>query len=177
MSIPPGPASTGALRLTSHAIERYRERHRPELDLPTASAALAALADRASPTNTKTYEGNEVWTALDDGREVQLVVKRDTGSRRVPVIVTVLPYKAAKRPVQATSSVRQQIEVTFRQRRKLLDEIDYIEKHLEPVAGGPHPTARQRRKRLARLATFREELEVIDARLCELRAREEDEIG
>ncbi len=75
------------MKLTDHAVDRYRQRWAPDLDRENAEKVLLTIVAQASPLRLRTLrKGQEVWAA----GEVRFVVKRDAGEN-VPVVVTVLP--------------------------------------------------------------------------------------
>lgn len=71
---------------TEHAIDRFVERHAPELSREEARNFLAEAAQSAVKLRQKTYSGQFQWQVEDSG--IILVTKRDAGE---DVCVTVLP--------------------------------------------------------------------------------------
>lgn len=74
--------------VSKHAVERYRDRWRPELSLDDAGAQLRALVEMAKPIReTSRRKGDELWAVGN----VKLVITRNT-TDRAPLVVTVLPH-------------------------------------------------------------------------------------
>ncbi len=71
--------------ITTHAVERYIERHAPNLDNRTALMILTEAMQDATKQKQNSRLGNEVWLLRSLG--VQAVIKRDPH----PVVVTILP--------------------------------------------------------------------------------------
>lgn len=74
--------------VSSHAVERFIERHQPELSYPQAKRTLAELAWRAERSREVTPDGRPIWYA--DG--VPLVFK-EIDARRERIVLTVLPAR------------------------------------------------------------------------------------
>jgi len=74
------------MNITSHAIEQFIKRYRPDLHGYMANRELTKLLENAAPLKEKTFNGDE-WKTPDGMR---LVVKRD-GDKSEPVVITVLP--------------------------------------------------------------------------------------
>lgn len=74
------------MKLTHHAVERYRNRFAPDATFMEAQRELEELARRASPLKERTVNGTEQWRTPDG---VILVVTRDY--KDGPVCKTVLP--------------------------------------------------------------------------------------
>lgn len=81
--------------LTDHAVARYRERWRPQLDPAAARAELEALVATAGPTKRKTLTRDaQVWVATTpQGERVALAV-------RGGVVITVLAADADEAGLQ-----------------------------------------------------------------------------
>lgn len=75
------------LVVTHHAVDRYRERYRPDATFEAAWTELEARAANASPRRQKTAGGERLWATADDPPLI-LVTKPDAGQI---VVVTVLP--------------------------------------------------------------------------------------
>lgn len=74
---------------TKHAIERYRERVRPELSHSEARAALDRTIDGLEPESCEPWPGcthreNDMWLRVHDG-DVALPVEYDRSGRAFAV--------------------------------------------------------------------------------------------
>lgn len=84
------------LILTSHAVEQFASRHRPDRSVAEARAELEAMLPRAVRTSTTKLDGARMW--IIDG-VVGLLVREN--EKRL-VVLTVLPKRAT---AHATGSV------------------------------------------------------------------------
>jgi hypothetical protein len=80
--------SGSRLRITIHAVERFRERWAPGFTYWRAKRELLFLAMGAFPMRNKSKAGGELWRCKWDD-QIVFVVARNT--RHQPVCVTILP--------------------------------------------------------------------------------------
>jgi len=79
------------LTFTYHAVDRYVQRHAPELTIAEATRRLAAAALGAVRLKERTVRGHDQYHLPD--LDVIAVIKRDPG-RKGATVVTILPAKA-----------------------------------------------------------------------------------
>ena len=73
------------MRVSQHAIERYRARYRPQADIGTAASELTTLASRAVPAGRTMPDDADLYMARrDDEVDIPLAVRDET-------VVSVLP--------------------------------------------------------------------------------------
>jgi len=102
--------------VTPHAVDRFRERHRPDLDHAAAENLLRSIAQQAKRAKTTTLNG-QVRLVSDD---IVIVAKYDRGDE---VLVTVLPKPSA--PVtdaDFAELAREHEEELARMRKAIADE-------------------------------------------------------
>ena len=92
---------------TEHAIDRFIQRHAPELSREEAKAFLEDAALSAVKLRQKTFDGQFQWQVQETG--IVLVTKPDSGEH---VCVTVLPRPEAKGPSEEELELMREYAIT-----------------------------------------------------------------
>lgn len=106
--------------ITDHAIDRYIERHAPELSPTHARRTLETLLEDATPIRARSIKGDLLWRTdgTDGDPPVHFVVKPDGGEM---VIATVLPIGCEAMGDEAEDEIEAEMIAAYRRIAHLVE--------------------------------------------------------